>query len=210
MNNGQIMKRVAVFASGRGTNLQALIEATKKGEIPAKIVLVITDREDAQALRRAAQNFIKAFYLSPEGLTREEYDTLLLRFLQDNQIDLIALAGFMRILSPVLIRAYPNKILNIHPSLLPAFPGLHAQRQALEYGVKVTGCTVHLVDEEVDHGPIVIQRTVPVYDTDTEETLSARILEQEHIAYPEALKLLAEDRLIVQGRRVFIRDAGTT
>ncbi|HWP49880.1 MAG TPA: phosphoribosylglycinamide formyltransferase [Candidatus Limnocylindrales bacterium] len=204
------MKRVAVFASGRGTNLQALIEATKKGEIPAKIVLVITDREDAQALRRAAQNFIKAFYLSPEGLTREEYDSLLLRFLQDNQIDLIALAGFMRILSPVLIRAYPNKILNIHPSLLPAFPGLHAQRQALEYGVKVTGCTVHLVDEEVDHGPIVIQRTVPVYDTDTEETLSARILEQEHIAYPEALKLLAEDRLIVQGRRVFIRDAGTT
>jgi phosphoribosylglycinamide formyltransferase-1 len=166
---------------------------------------VITDREDAQALRRAAQNFIKAFYLSPEGLTREAYDSLLLGFLQDNQIDLIALAGFMRILSPVLIRAYPNKILNIHPSLLPAFPGLHAQRQALEYGVKVTGCTVHLVDEEVDHGPIVIQRTVPVYDTDTEETLSARILEQEHIAYPEALKLLAEDRLIVQGRRVFIR-----
>jgi phosphoribosylglycinamide formyltransferase-1 len=205
MDNGQRMKRVAVFASGRGTNLQALIEATKKGEIPAKIVLVITDREDAQALRRAAQNFIKAFYLSPEGLTREAYDSLLLGFLQDNQIDLIALAGFMRILSPVLIRAYPNKILNIHPSLLPAFPGLHAQRQALEYGVKVTGCTVHLVDEEVDHGPIVIQRTVPVYDTDTEETLSARILEQEHIAYPEALKLLAEDRLIVQGRRVFIR-----
>lgn len=205
MDNGQRMKRVAVFASGRGTNLQALIEATKKGDIPAKIVLVVTDREDAQALRRAAQNFIKAFYLSPEGLTREAYDSLLLRFLQDNQIDLIALAGFMRILSPVLIRAYPNKILNIHPSLLPAFPGLHAQRQALEYGVKVTGCTVHLVDEEVDHGPIVIQRTVPVYDNDTEETLSARILEQEHIAYPEALKLLAEDRLIVQGRRVFIR-----
>jgi phosphoribosylglycinamide formyltransferase-1 len=205
MDNGQRMKRVAVFASGRGTNLQALIEATKKGDIPAKIVLVVTDREDAQALRRAAQNFIKALYLSPEGLTREAYDSLLLRFLQDNQIDLIALAGFMRILSPVLIRAYPNKILNIHPSLLPAFPGLHAQRQALEYGVKVTGCTVHLVDEEVDHGPIVIQRAVPVYDNDTEETLSARILEQEHIAYPEALKLLAEDRLIVQGRRVFIR-----
>lgn len=198
------MKRVAVLASGRGSNLQALIEATKKGEIPARIVLVITDREEAQALRRAAQHFIKAIYLSPEGLSREAYDNLLLGFLQENQIDIVALAGFMRILSPILVRAYPNKILNIHPSLLPAFPGLHAQRQALEYGVKIAGCTVHLVDEEVDHGPIIIQRVVPVYDTDTEETLSARILEQEHLAYPEALKLLAEDRLIIQGRKVLI------
>jgi len=199
------MKRVAVLASGRGTNLQALIDATRKGDIPATIVLVVTDREDAQALKRGIQNFIKTLYLSPEGLSREAYDSLLLEILQANQVDVLALAGFMRILSPVLIRAYPNKILNIHPSLLPAFPGLHAQRQALEYGVKVSGCTVHLVDEEVDHGPIILQRTVPVFDTDTEETLSARILEQEHLAYPEALKLLAEDRLILQGRRVLIR-----
>jgi phosphoribosylglycinamide formyltransferase-1 len=200
------MKRVAVLASGRGSNLQALIDATRKGGIPASIVLIITDREDAQALQRAVRHAIKALYLSPEGLTREAYDKVLLELIQANQIDIIALAGFMRILSPVLIRAYPNKILNIHPSLLPAFPGLHAQRQALAYGVKVAGCTVHLVDEEIDHGPILIQRTVPVYDTDTEETLSARILEQEHLAYPEALKLLAENRIVVEGRSVKILD----
>jgi len=200
---------IGVLASGRGSNLQAIIDAIKSGYIKnAEIKVVISDRSDAYALERARAASIPAVYIDPTPYKgrREEYDNLIINTLMGYGVTpeqgLVLLAGYMRILTPTFIRRYRMRILNIHPSLLPAFPGLRAQKQALEYGVKYTGCTVHFAEEEVDKGPIILQAVVPVYDDDTEETLSERILKEEHRIYPEAVKLFVEGRLKIEGRRV--------
>jgi phosphoribosylglycinamide formyltransferase 1 len=196
--------RVAVLVSGRGTNLQSLLDAQDQGVFRcARIVLVASNRKDAYALERAARHGIETAVLSHRSYSsREAYDEALVALLRSRQIDWVCLAGFMRILSPVMVRAFPQRILNIHPALLPAFPGLHVQQAALDYGVRVSGCTVHLVDEGVDTGPILVQRAVPVLDSDDADALSARILEQEHLAYPEALRLVTEKKWTLVGRRV--------
>ena len=196
---------VGVLVSGRGSNLQALLDACAAPNFPARVVVVISDREKAPALERARAAGVEALWLNPkEFVSREEFDAALVRELDKRQVGLVCNAGFMRILSRVYVDAFAGRALNIHPSLLPAFPGLHAQRQALEHGVKVAGATVHFVDESLDSGPIVLQAAVPVLPGDTEETLSARILVEEHRALPEAVRLLAEGRLRVDGRRVRI------
>lgn len=196
---------LAVLASGRGTNLQAIIDAWEAGRLPVSIVGVVSDNPKAKALERAAAHGLRAAVLPAEPYpSRAAYGEALVKLLRSWQADIIALAGFMRLLDPVVIRAFPNRILNIHPALLPSFPGLHAQRQALAYGVRVSGCTVHLVDEGMDTGPIVLQAAVPVLPDDTEETLAARILTEEHRIYPEAIRLLATGRLKVEGRQVVI------
>jgi len=197
------MLKVGVLASGRGSNLQAILDECGAGRIPAKVVVVISDKEGALALQRAKKAGAEALFISPEGMKREEYDAKLIEELKKRDVGLVVLAGYMRLVSPVFVNAFRNKIINIHPALLPSFPGTHGQRDALQGGAKVSGCTVHFVDEECDHGPIILQKTVPVTDDDTEETLSARILEQEHKALPEAVRLFAEGRLRVEGRRVF-------
>ena len=194
--------RVAVLASGAGTNLQALLEDVVVGP---RVTVVISDRAAAEALRRAESRGVHAQYLDPSGLSSGEYDLALLERLRDADVDIVCLAGFMRILSPPLVRAFEGRTLNVHPSLLPAFPGAHAVRDALAWGAKVTGATVHLVDLEVDHGPIVLQEAVPVRDGDAESALHARIQEVEHRLYPLAVRLLIEERLVVEGRRVRIR-----
>jgi phosphoribosylglycinamide formyltransferase-1 len=197
------MKRIGILLSGRGSNMVALADALRDGSIPgAEIGLVISNRPDAAGLERARERGIATFVRDHQGSTREEHDRAMSVALDDHGIDLICLAGYMRLLSPWFIRHYEGRVLNIHPSLLPAFPGLEAQRQALEYGVKVTGCTVHLVDEELDHGPIVRQAVVPVLDGDRLETLSARILAEEHRIYPEAVALVLQGGYRVVGRRV--------
>jgi phosphoribosylglycinamide formyltransferase-1 len=197
--------RVGVLASGRGSNLQALLDATRAPGFPARVVVVISDRERALALERARAAGVEAVFLNPKDFgDREAYDAALVRELTARRVELMCHAGWMRILSPVYIRAFTGRALNIHPSLLPAFPGLHAQRQALEHGAKVAGVTVHFADEGVDTGPIVAQATVPVLEDDTEESLAARILVEEHRLYPEAVRLFAEGRLRVEGRRVRI------
>lgn len=200
---------IGVLASGRGSNLQAIIDAIKSGYIKnAEIKVVISDRSDAYALERARAASIPAVHIDPAPYKgrREEYDNLIINTLMEHGVTpeqgLVLLAGYMRILTPTFIRRYRMRILNIHPSLLPAFPGLRAQKQALEYGVKYTGCTVHFAEEEVDKGPIILQAVVPVYDDDTEETLSERILKEEHRIYPESVKLFVEGRLKIEGRRV--------
>ena len=197
------MKKVGILLSGRGTNFLALSDAIKEGRVPARLALVISNRADAPGLQRATERGDPAICIPSAGKAREAYDRLLVDELQSAGVEIVCLAGFMRLLSSYFVRRYSLRILNIHPSLLPAFPGLHAQRQALEWGTKVTGCTVHFVDEELDHGPIILQRTVPVLADDTEETLSARILQQEHKAYPEALKLVCEGRVRIEGRQSF-------
>jgi phosphoribosylglycinamide formyltransferase-1 len=201
---------VGVLCSGSGTNLGALLAAEQRGELgPASIRLVIVNRPGAGAIERATEAGVPvAFMPHGEHATREAYDDALVAALERAGCEVVALAGFMRLVTPHLLRAFPGRVLNIHPSLLPAFPGLHAQRQALEHGVKVTGCTVHLVDQGLDAGPIVLQAAVPVLDEDDEATLSARILAEEHNLYPRALRLLVEQRLIVEGRRVRLRGAG--
>lgn len=199
--------RVGVLASGRGSNLQAIMDAIAAGRVPAQVVVVLSDKPGAAALERARAAGIPAEFVDPADFpTREAFDRRLAERLMAYGVDLVVLAGFMRILSPVFVRAFPGRIMNIHPSLLPAFPGLHAQRQALEHGVKVSGCTVHFVDEGLDSGPIILQAAVPVRDDDSEESLAARILEEEHRLYPEAVRLFAEGRLEVRGRRVYIKD----
>ncbi|TMQ15563.1 MAG: phosphoribosylglycinamide formyltransferase [Candidatus Rokuibacteriota bacterium] len=196
---------VGVLASGRGSNLQAILDACARPEFPARVVVVISDRERALALERARAAGVEALWINPKDFTdREAFDLALVRELQARQVGLVCQAGYMRILSPVYIRAFAGRSLNIHPSLLPAFPGLHAQRQALEHGVKVAGATVHFADEAVDSGPIVMQAAVPVAPDDTEETLSARILAEEHRIYPEAIRLFAEGRLRIVGRQVIV------
>ncbi|HXG04644.1 MAG TPA: phosphoribosylglycinamide formyltransferase [Candidatus Binatia bacterium] len=197
---------VGVLASGRGSNLQALLDAGARPGYPARVVIVIADREEAPALARAAAAGVTAVFLNPKDYgDRPAYDAALSARLQAAGVELVCLAGFMRILGPAFVRAWRGRVMNIHPALLPAFPGLHAQRQALDYGVKITGATVHFVDEGVDTGPIILQAAVPVEPDDTEETLSARILAEEHRLYPEAVRLYAEGRLALEGRRVRVR-----
>lgn len=195
--------RLGVLASGHGSNLQAIINASEAGQIDAVVTLVISNVAGAYALERARKHEIEAVLIDPfQHRTSEEFDAVVLDLLRKHEVELVCLAGYMRLLSPSFVEAYKNRIINIHPALLPAFPGLHAQRQALRHGVKLSGCTVHFVDEGVDTGPIIIQAVVPVLDDDTEETLSARILAYEHQIYPRAIHLFAEERLEIRGRRV--------
>lgn len=198
---------IAVLLSGRGSNLQALHRAVESGEIQgASISCVISDKE-AAGLVYARENGIKSFYLPPKDFaSRQDYDRRILEILEAGKADLICLAGYMRLLSDVLIDAYEGKILNVHPSLLPAFPGLDAHKQALEYGVKLSGCTVHFVDGGLDTGPVILQQSVTVYSDDTVETLSERILKEEHKLYPKAVSLYVEGKLQLKGRTVTIRD----
>jgi phosphoribosylglycinamide formyltransferase-1 len=199
--------RVGVLASGRGSNLQAIIDAIEAGRLNARLVVVVSDRSDAQALERARRHGVKAIFVDPKAYdSREMFDSALGSVLEAHQVELVCLAGFMRILSPAFVRALAGRIMNIHPSLLPAFSGLHVQRQALEHGVKVSGATVHFVNEGVDTGPIILQAAVPVREDDTEETLAARILAEEHRLYPRAIQLFAEGRLQIVGRRVLVRE----
>jgi len=199
------VKNVAILLSGRGSNFLALSDAIQAGEIPARIVLVVSNKPDAPGLEHARERDYETICIPSPGIEREAYDRKVVEELKARQVDVICLAGFMRLLSPWFVQQYPQQILNIHPSLLPAFPGLHSQQQALEWGAKVSGCTVHFVDEKLDHGAIIVQRSVPVLDEDTEETLSARILEQEHQIYPEALKLVCEEKVRVEERRVLVQ-----
>jgi phosphoribosylglycinamide formyltransferase-1 len=196
---------VGVLASGRGSNLQALLEACAAPRFPARIAVVVSDREQAPALERAAAAGVPAVFVNPKDFgDRAAWEAAVVAELRARDVGLVCLAGFMRLLSPVFVRAFPGRILNVHPALLPAFPGLEAQRQAFEHGVKVSGATVHLVDEGLDSGPIVAQEAVPVLSSDTEETLAARILEAEHRLYPRAVRLLLEGRCRVEGRRVIV------
>jgi len=200
---------LGVLASGRGSNLQAILDACARPDFPAAVALVISDRERAPALDRARAAGVEALWLNPKDFgDREAYDGALVRELQARGVGLVCQAGWMRILSPVYIRAFRGRAINIHPSLLPAFPGLHAQRQALEHGVKVAGATVHFTDEGVDTGPIIVQAAVPVEPGDTEDTLAARILALEHRIYPEAIRLFAEGRLHIEGRKVVVNPEG--
>jgi phosphoribosylglycinamide formyltransferase-1 len=198
---------VGVLASGRGSNLQALLDACRTPGFPARIAVVISDREHAAALDRARGAGIEALWISPKDFTdREQFDAALVRELEARKVGLVCQAGFMRILSAVYVRAFAGRALNIHPSLLPAFPGLHPHRQALDHGVKVSGATVHFVEEGVDSGPIVLQAAVPVEPDDTEATLAARVLIEEHRLYPAAVRLFAEGRLQIVGRHVRIKE----
>jgi phosphoribosylglycinamide formyltransferase-1 len=197
------MKNLGILLSGRGSNFVAIADSIAAGRIPdARIAVVISNRADAPGLETARQRGLNALVISSKGKLREDHDREVVAALLDNKVDLICLAGYMRLLSPWFVRQFPGKILNIHPSLLPAFPGLEAQQQAFAYGVRVSGCTVHLVDEELDHGAIIVQKTVPVLDSDDEHTLAARILEQEHIAYTEAIKIVLEGKFEIAGRRM--------
>lgn len=199
-------RRIAVLASGRGSNFQAVIDAINAGTIPARCVALITDNPKAYAIERAQKAGIPAVVIDYSSFpSREVYERALLSAMQQQGADLFVLAGYMRILGKGIVQAFPGKMVNIHPALLPSFTGLHAQRQALEYGVKVAGCTVHFVDEHLDCGPIILQRPVPVLEGDDEETLAERILEQEHIAFPEAIRLFCEDRLEITGRMVRVK-----
>jgi phosphoribosylglycinamide formyltransferase-1 len=196
-------KRIGVLLSGRGSNFEALAENAVSGRIPnAEIAMVISNREGALGIQRAEARGIKLCVIPSKGLEREAYDRQVAAVLNEHKVDLICLAGYMRLLSPFFVAAFPNRILNIHPSLLPSFPGLESQRQALEYGVKFAGCTVHFVDENLDAGPIVLQAVVPVEDKDTEESLSARILKEEHRIYSEAVRIVLEGKYKIEGRRV--------
>jgi phosphoribosylglycinamide formyltransferase 1 len=196
---------LGVLISGRGSNLQAILDAIAAGTLDARVAIVVSNRAEAAGLDRARGAGVETACLSHRAYpTRDAYDTALVDLLKSRGVGLVCLAGFMRLLGPVFVRAFPNAILNIHPSLLPAFPGLDAQRQALAHGVKVAGATVHLVDCDLDAGPIVLQRTVPVLDADTPETLAARILEQEHLLYPEAIRIVLDGGWVVEGRR-FVR-----
>jgi len=194
--------KLGILLSGRGSNFLAIAESCRAGRIDAEIAIVISNRADAPGIVRAQEMGLEARVIPSHGRAREEHDADVVAALNEKQVELVCLAGYMRLLSPEFVRAFPNRILNIHPSLLPAFPGLDAQKQAFEYGVKVSGCTVHLVDEHLDHGPIVVQRTVPVLDTDDEHALSDRILEQEHIAYTEAIGIMLSGAVEVKERRV--------
>jgi len=197
--------RLAVFVSGRGSNLQAIIDAIEADKIDALISFVLSDTEDCYALERARRHGIDTVFVDPRRYQqREDFDRAILEFLKIRPVDLVCLAGYMRILTPLFIREFPGRIMNIHPALLPSFPGLKAQQKALLHGVKVSGCTVHFVDEGVDTGPIIIQGAVPVLDDDTEESLAQRILAVEHMIYPQAIQFYAAGRIRVMGRQVKI------
>jgi phosphoribosylglycinamide formyltransferase 1 len=196
------MTRLGILLSGRGSNFLAIANNIASGKLQAEIAIVISNRADAAGIAEAEKRGLRALVLPSRGRTREEHDQAVVEALREAGVELVVLAGYLRLLSPWFVQQFPGKILNIHPSLLPAFPGLDAQRQALEYGVRVSGCTVHFVDEYLDHGAIVLQKTVPVLCSDDEHTLAARILEQEHVAYSEAIALVASGRCRVEGRRV--------
>jgi phosphoribosylglycinamide formyltransferase-1 len=202
---GRLAVRLGILISGRGSNFEAISNSIARGKLDAEIAIVIGNRAVAPGLEIARQRGIPLRVIPSQGMDREAYDKLLIEELRTHEVDLVCLAGFMRLLSAGFVRAFPQRVLNIHPSLLPAFPGLDAQRQALDHGVKITGCTVHFVDEFLDSGPIVIQSAVPVLDNDTHESLSARILAQEHVIYSQAIQYIAEDRVTVEGRLVRIR-----
>ncbi len=196
-------RSIGVLISGRGSNLQAIIDATRDGRLEATVALVISNRADALGLRRAEEAGIEKHVRDHKAYpSREAFEQVLVDDLRSRQVGLVCLAGFMRLLGPTFVDAFPNQIVNIHPALLPSFPGLHAQRQALEHGAKISGATVHFVDTNLDAGPIIMQAAVPVLDADTEETLSARILDQEHRLYPAAIQRLLDGRWTIRGRRV--------
>jgi phosphoribosylglycinamide formyltransferase-1 len=198
--------RLGILISGRGSNFEAIANAISRRKLDAEIAIVISNRASAGGLDIARERGIPMRVIESRGMEREAYDKLVIDELKTHEVDLVCLAGFMRLLSASFVEAFPNRVVNIHPSLLPAFPGLDAQRQALEYGAKITGCTVHLVDEFLDSGPILVQSAVPVLDADTVDTLSARILAQEHVIYPKAIQYLVERRVTLEGRRVMIRE----
>jgi phosphoribosylglycinamide formyltransferase-1 len=196
------MHRLGILLSGRGSNFLAIAKAIHERRLlGAEITVVLSNLEDAPGLAAARELNLPAFAIPSAGRKRAEHDAEMIARLHQHKVDLVCLAGYMRIISPVFVQAFPNRILNVHPSLLPAFPGLDAQAQALKYGTRVAGCTVHFVDEAVDHGVIILQKTVPVHDDDTEETLSARILEQEHRAYPEAISTVLSGEYVIEDRR---------
>jgi phosphoribosylglycinamide formyltransferase 1 len=198
-------KRIGILLSGRGSNFEALAESVAAGRIPeAEIALVVSNREGAEGIEKARARRLETQVIASKGLEREAYDKLVVAALKDKKVDLVCLAGYMRLLSGYFVNAFPGRIVNIHPSLLPAFPGLEAQRQALEHGAKFSGCTVHFVDENLDAGPIILQAAVPIADDDTEATLSARVLQEEHRLYSEAVRLVLEGRYRIEGRRVLI------
>ena len=198
-------KRIAVLLSGRGSNFEALADSVDAGRLStAEIALVLSNREGAPGIEKARARGIETRLIPSKGLEREAYDKQVVAVLRESRVDLVCLAGFMRLLSPYFVAAFPNRILNIHPSLLPAFPGFESQRQALEHGAKFSGCTVHFVDENLDAGPIVLQAVVPIEDRDTTSTLAERILREEHRIYTEAVRIVLEGRYRIDGRRVLI------
>lgn len=198
-------KNIGVLASGRGSNLQSIMDACAAGRIPARVAVVISDNQDAYALERARQAGIAAVAVNTGDYPdKAEYEKYIVDVLKEHNVHLVCLAGYMRLVGKTLLEAFPGQVMNIHPALLPAFPGLHGQEQAWRYGVKYSGCTVHFVDEGMDTGPIILQAVVPVHDDDTADTLAARILEQEHRIYPEAIKLYCTGKLVVEGRKVRI------
>jgi phosphoribosylglycinamide formyltransferase-1 len=199
------MKKLGILLSGRGSNFEAIARNVQAGKIPGEIAVVISNKEDALGLQTAQKMGLATRFIPSKGKEREAFDREVVAVLKEFQVDLVCLAGFMRILSPYFIREFPGRILNIHPALLPCFPGVEAQKQALDYGVKFTGCTVHIVDEGVDTGPIVCQAVVPILDDDTVETLAARILKEEHRIYSEAVCLLLDDRIRLEGRRTLLK-----
>jgi phosphoribosylglycinamide formyltransferase-1 len=205
------MKKLGILLSGRGSNFLAIADNIAAGRLKAEIAVVISNRADAPGIEAARQRGLDARVIPSKGKEREGHDREVVAALEEKQVDLVCLAGYMRLLSPWFIRQFPNRILNIHPALLPAFPGLEAQKQAFEHGVKVSGCTVHFVDEDLDHGPIIVQKTVPVLETDDEHALAERILVQEHIAYSEAIAIVLEGNFEIIGRRVVAKPrAGAT
>jgi len=196
------MKNLGILLSGRGSNFEAIADNVAAGNLDARIAVVISNHTDAPGIESARRRELCALVIPSKGKQREEHDREVVAALREHEVDLICLAGYMRLLSPWFVAQFPNRILNIHPALLPAFPGLEAQKQAFEWGVKVTGCTVHFVDADLDHGAIILQKAVRVLDTDDEHTLAARILEQEHIAYSEAIRIVLEGKYRIEGRRV--------
>jgi phosphoribosylglycinamide formyltransferase-1 len=196
------MKNLGILLSGRGSNFEAIADHVASGKLDANLTVVISNKPDAPGIESARRRGLKALVIPSKGKPREEHDREVVAALRERQVDLVCLAGYMRLLSPWFVQQFPNRILNIHPSLLPAFPGLDAQKQALDYGVKVSGCTVHFVDADLDHGAIILQKAVPVLDTDDDHTLALRILEQEHIAYSEAIGIVLEGQYAIHGRRV--------
>ena len=196
------MSRLGILLSGRGSNFEAIADSIEAGRLEAEIAVVISNSPRAKGLERARQRGLRAVCIPSKAMERESYDRLVVAELRDARVELVCLAGFMRLLSSYFVAEFPQRILNIHPSLLPSFPGLEAQAQALEHGVKYTGCTVHFVDERLDAGPVLVQKAVPVLDSDSERTLAARILEQEHVAYTEAIRLVLSGDFRVEGRRV--------
>ncbi|MEE9498031.1 MAG: phosphoribosylglycinamide formyltransferase [Nitrospinaceae bacterium] len=200
--------KIGILVSGRGTNLQAIINAIENGELNARVAVVLSNKKEAPALERAQKKDIETVYLDPKQFAgKKEFDRALTRELEDRRVDLVCLAGYMRILGQEFIRKFEGKIINIHPSLLPAFPGLDVQQKAIDHGVKFSGCTVHFVDEEVDSGPIILQAVVPVHESDNAETLAQRILIQEHLIYPRAIQMIVENRPHIENRKVSFKES---